>query len=98
MVIGDFTFLISAIPYAQAVFVESSIVTITGILIKFGNSIYQEIIGVKGSYLSALIDVCVDFTTEVIFLITRNNYYLIALNFVELVDSAIYFMRIAGWI
>ncbi|CDW85278.1 UNKNOWN [Stylonychia lemnae] len=97
-VIGDFTFLISAIPYAQAVFVERSLLTMIGIVLKFGDSIYQEVFAEKGTYMAALIDLIVDTVIETIFLITRNNFYLIALNFVEIVDSAIYFLRIAGYI
>jgi hypothetical protein len=69
-----------------------------GILIKFGDAIYQEIIAEKGSYAAALIDMGIDALTEGLFLITRNNYYLIFLNLVELIDSSITFMKVAGWV
>jgi hypothetical protein len=80
------------------VFVEQSTITMIGILIKFSDAIYQEVIAEKGSYAAALIDMGIDFLTEALFLITRNNYYLIFLNLVELTDSTITFMKVAGWI
>ena len=70
-----------------------------GIVIKFADSFYNQFFGKDMNYrLLKSIDFATDLLTEIFFLISMNNYYLIFMNSVELVHSGITLIDAIGWI